>query len=602
MTRASSSRSAAELAWLGALLLIVIVLRTLSLGADPMPELDYGFISDTGTWWKNPRLHAVWGVWMVDDGNYGIMTAPAYTVVMRAAFALLGVGYAQANAVSALSGVLIVLLVYMMMRREYGAVPSLLGAALVGLNVLMIAYNRSAYPESFQLMTMTATVAAILASPGRPWLAGLGGFAAAIVLLSKPPGIVLAPIATATFLALMAMDRIRGERRFEWRGVLAYAAVAAAVLAVVGVVYLRPYAQDVWTHFRIQMADGAFLGATVKDRVQLFGTPMGFRLNEFFKLHSYLLVIVGIFAAARIARVVRIELTTVEIAAWIWLVLGFGIMSLQTYQQDRRFLFLIPPMAMLSAIALAHAFEIGESAWTSGRARRWGLAGAAGVLTLVVFFYLVPYGVYKVIGAGRLLGMELEYGVAGGILLSGAAVGAAIVAALWAPRLAWRGNTRAQLALAAIPLLYVVVRSVPEVVGRDRGLEKVSRTLDRISADWPQEDRVAAGWPAGTLTLGSRVLPVNHQTKGLRTVERYRPQLEVYAVRPRIELKQREDWAVPGRPQKVDCGEMPIWVDAMGRPRLIVHIFVEPDRLAACQAVVRTQDSSSGTNVGKDAD
>ncbi len=602
MTRAPSPRSAAELAWLGALLLVVIVLRTLSLGADPMPELDYGFISDTGTWWKNPRLHAVWGRWMMDDGNFGIMTAPAYTVVMRAVFALFGVGYAQANAVSALSGVLIVLLVYLMMRREQGAVPSLLGAALVGLNVLMIAYNRSAYPESFQLMMMTATVAAILASPGRRWLAGLGGCAVAIVLLSKPPGIVLAPIATATFLALLAMDRLRGERRFEWRGVLAYAAVGAAVLAVVGVVYLRPYAQDVWAHFRAQMADGAALGAAVKDRVPLLGTPVGFRLNEFFRLQSYLLVVVGIFGAARIARVVRIEVTTVEIAAWIWVVLGFGVMGLQTYQQDRRFLFLIPPMAMLCAIALGHAFEVGSSAWASERVRRWALAGAAGVLALVVGFYLVPYGAYKVIGVGRLLGMELEYGVAGSILLSGAAIGSAIVAALWAPRPAWRGNPRVQLVLAAIPLVYAVGKSVPEVVGRDRGLEKVSRTLDRISADWPQEDRVAAGWPSSTLTLGSRVLPVSFQSKGPSSVERFRPQLELYAVRPRIELKQRPDWEVPGRPRKVDCGEMPIWLDAKGRPRLIVHIFVEPDRLAACQAVVRNQASSSGVHVGKDAE
>lgn len=590
MIRAPSSRSAAELVWLGVLLLIVIVVRTLSLGADPMPALDYGFISDTGTWWKNPRLHAVWGVWTVDDGNFGIMTAPAYTVVMRAAFGLLGVGYAQANAVSAASGVLTVVLVYLMMRREHGAVASLLSAAFVGLNVLMIAYNRASYPESFQLMMMTAAVAAILASPGRPWMAALGGFAAAIVLLSKPPGIVLTPIATATFLALLVSARRTGGERFDWRGPLAYVGVAATVLAIVGIVYLRPYMPDVLAHFREQMSDGATLGARVQDRVPLFGTRLGFRLNEFFKLQSYLVLVVALFGAARIARVVRIQISTVEIAAWIWVVLGLGAMSLQTYQQDRRFLFLIPPFAMLSAIALAHPFAVGASAWSTDRARQLGRAGAAGVLGLVVGFYLSPYAAYKVIGVGKLAGLALAYDTASGIFASGCAIGAALVAAWRIPAFTWRGNTRLQLAVAAVPLVYVLVTTIPEIVGRDRGLERVATTLDRISADWPAEERYAAGYPSGTLTMGSRVIPVSHQLRGPSTVQRFQPQLELYAVRPRIALQQRPEWEIPGRPRKVDCGELPIWLDGNGRPRLIVHIFVEPDRLPRCQEVLRGQN------------
>lgn len=594
MTGESSARTRSEMLWLAAILAAVIALRFLWLGADPMPELDEGFISDAGTWWKNPRLHAVWGVWTVDDGNFGILTAPAYTLVMRGVFAMLGVGYAQAYTANAISGVLSVILVYLMVRREASGPTALFAAAFLGINFMTVAYDRSAYPESFQVMMMTAAVAAILTSPGRPWLAALGGLAAAIVLLSKPPGLVLAPVATATFAALWIFDRQSGQpTRFAMRGVIAYGAAALAVLAIVGVVFLRPHAADVWLHFQTQMSDGAVLGAKVTTRVALFATRLGYRLNGFFRYERILLIVTAAFGAARIARVIRRPVTTIEIVSWIWLVLGIGAMGLQTYQQDRRFLFLIPPLAMLSALALAHVIEIGESRWPTPRAQRIATGIGACVVAVVVVFYAVPLGVSQTMSAGRMLGQSWNHGVAGGVMVSTAALFAGLVAAWSMPQVRFRGSVRAQLVLAAIPVVYVLGRTGTEVRNRPRGLEHVSRTLDRISSAWPDSDRVAVGWPAGTLSLGSRVLPLNHELKGPRAAERFRPQFELYAGGLDGRIRQGSIWAVPGRPLKVDCAQLPIWGDESGGPRLLVHVFVEPDRLAACQAVVRTSDQRS---------
>lgn len=590
----SSSRTRSEVLRLAALLVVVIALRFIALGADPMPELDSGFSSDFGTWWKNPRLHAVWGVWTVDDGNYGLLTAPAYTVVVRAVFALIGVGYAQAYTANAISGVLTVALIYLMVRRESGSSSALLAAALTGINALTIAYDRSAYPESFQLMMMVATVAAILASPGRLWLAALGGLFIAIVLLSKPPGLVLAPIATATWAARWIMDRRPDQpRRFEPRGFAAFAATAIIALAFVGVVYFLPHAEDVWRHFSQQVSDQAFAGGLITDRVLLFATRLGYRLNGFFRREWYLLVVAAAFAAARIARVTRRPVTAVEIASWLWLGMGLGIMGLQDYQQDRRFLFLIPPLSVLAALALADAIELGESAWSSRRARRIATGAAAGVLVVVPLFYAVPFGAWKMMAIGRLLGFTWTYGLAAGLLLSAMALAAALVAAWRVPQLHWHGRARPQVALAVIPVLFVLARSGYDVLHRSRGLEQVSRTLERISDGWPAADRVAAGWSAGTFTLGSHVLPVSHELKGPRAVERFRPQLEVYAVAAAKTVRQVPIWAVPGRPQKVLCVSLPVWADHAGRPRLIAYIFVEPDRLTACQTVVRAPDPRS---------
>ena len=583
-------RTRTELLWMAAIIVVAIALRFWSLGADPMQELSGGFISDEGTWWKNPRLHAIWGTWMVDDGNYGILTAPAYTLLMRGVFGLLGVGYVQAYTASAVSGLLTMLLVYFMVRKEAGGTAAVLASAFVGINALTVPYDRSAYPESFQLMMMTATIAATLACRGRVWLAVLAGIAVVIVLLSKPPGIVLAPIATAAWLAVWWMDRQTGRpREFDLRAVLAYAGVAAGILTVVGVVYLRPYASDVWTHFQIQMSDGAIFGAAMTDRVQLFGTRFSFRLNDFFRSQWYLIVVAAVSAATRIARVTRRPVTTIELAAWIWLVMGFGVMGMQTYQVDRRFLFLIPPLAMLAAIAVSQALEVGESAWKSPRARRIATALAAAVLAFALMFYVVPFGVWKLMALGKLLGRTWSYGIAGGLLLSSMIFGAALLAAWLVPTVRFRASAKPLIALMAIPVVLALVQLTTEISHLGRGLEAVSQTLSRVATLWPGERVAAAGWPAGTLTMGSGILPVNHEVKGPSAAERFRPQLELYAATPGKPLKQNAMWAVAGRPRKVDCAQLPIWTDASGKPRLVVHIYVEPDRLSDCKAKVREQ-------------
>ncbi|MBK9978075.1 MAG: glycosyltransferase family 39 protein [Gemmatimonadetes bacterium] len=209
MTQGSSLTARSERLWLLGILLLVVALRFIAAGSDPMPDLDAGFISDSGTWWKNPKQHLLWGQWFMDDGNFGILTAPAHALAQRAVFGLFGLGYAQGFLLSGVSGVVSTVLVFGLVRREHDAVPALLAAAFAGIDVLMLAYDRAAYPEPFQLMLMLAAVGAVLASRGRAWLAALGGVAVVAVLLAKPPGLVLAPIAATAWLALWITDRVR---------------------------------------------------------------------------------------------------------------------------------------------------------------------------------------------------------------------------------------------------------------------------------------------------------------------------------------------------------------------------------------------------------
>ncbi len=579
MSEYSSSRSRNELLALAGLLTVIAALRFFRLGADPLPDLDWGFISDLGTWYKNPRLHALWGRWTIDDGNYGVLTGPSYAVAVRAMFAVFGVGRAQAYASNALSGVLSAYLIYTMVRRQNGATTALLAAAFTGINGLLLAYDRSSYPESFQVMAMVATVAAILASRERPLLAVAGGLSVIVVLLAKPPGLALAPVAAATWAAVWWVDRREGRGgQGAIRSAGIFTVAATMLLAAIVLVFLIPHAQDVWLHFQAQMRDGAVLGASATDRIPFFGTRLGYRMNLFFRREWYLVAIAGTFGVCRLANVLRRPVSTLELASWIWLVMGMGVMGLQTYQQDRRFLFLIPPLSILSALFLTQRVVLGASAWTSVRARRLGLGAGALVGSALVLFYVLP-GVLGPIAAGfGKVGITVSRGGGGGIVLSAVSLIAGLVLAWRAPAVSWGGHVRLQMAVALVPLLLVGARAGLHLSRLEYGLEQVSQTIARIAYGWPMVDRVAVGWPATTLTMGTGVWPANHETKGLSAAERFRPQLELYAIASGRALTPSAYWQVPGRPAKVDCAQRPIWAG-----RYVVHIFVEPDRLAACR-------------------
>ncbi len=590
MSVRSTSRDGmrAEWLWLGGLLLVVTALRFVHAGSDPMPQLDWGFISDAGTWWKNPRLHAVWGVWTFDDGNFGLLTGPSYTAAMRGIFAMFGVGYAQAFATSALSGIACVAIVYAMTRPAYGALTALLAAAFTGINAMTLAYDRSSYPEAFQGTMMTATVAAIVLARGRSWVAALGGVAVIITLLAKPPGLVLAPVATATWIAVWLLERPSARGTFSWRPPIVYALTATVVLAVVILLFFVPRADDLLLHFKQQMSDGAAFGSRDTGRLQLFGTRLGMRLNGFFSNEWHLIVLAGLFGALRLAGVIRREISTLEVACWVWIVLGLGIMGMQTYQQDRRFLFLIPPLSILSSILLTRAVELGASHWTSSTTRRVGAGLAVALVVWIACFYASPLLMPRVAALTKSLGLPWTRGFATGMLASVAALVTGLLVGWRVPSVRVRLPVLPQLAIAAALLLIIGARAARQVATREYGLQQVSETIKRISHGWPMADRVAVGWPAGTLTLGSNVLPANHELKGLRAAERFRPQFELYAVAVGGTLNRSEHWDVPGRPRKVECTTLPIWDG-----RYIIHIFVEPDRLAACQLAAQAPAPTS---------
>src|SRR5690606_20771611 len=131
------------------------------------------------------RQHVVFGRWIMDEHNAGLMWSPLYSGALRAIYEFLGHGLWQTRTLAAASGVATCLLVYGFIRGLHGQRAALFAALLLASNFLWLSYNRVAFVESFQSALITASMLAVAASARQSWWALAGGVLFGLSILAK---------------------------------------------------------------------------------------------------------------------------------------------------------------------------------------------------------------------------------------------------------------------------------------------------------------------------------------------------------------------------------------------------------------------------------
>lgn len=123
-------------------------LRLVHLGADPPKDLDSlspGYICDPGNYALNARNKIVLGVWKIDDWSLNYMyITPLPNYISYLVFLLFGVGMAQMNVVPVLFSCLILILVYLILKKTLSQTFALLGVLLLGVNYPFTMFSRVA--------------------------------------------------------------------------------------------------------------------------------------------------------------------------------------------------------------------------------------------------------------------------------------------------------------------------------------------------------------------------------------------------------------------------------------------------------------------------
>ncbi|HEY7028352.1 MAG TPA: glycosyltransferase family 39 protein [Gemmatimonadales bacterium] len=579
------------------LLVIVLVPRLVRLSADPPVDFQSGYLPDEGAWAHNARQHVLFGRWVMEEHNPGLFAAPLYTATLVGVYQLFGVGLIQTRLLSAVAGAMTCLLLYGLLRAERSPGDSLPPALLLGFSYFMLSNNRVGFTESLQLLLITATSLAVLYAARRAGWGVIGGICFVAALLAKPSAVVLGPVFLAFWILHWALAR-RDETlpRFSLRPVGWFTLGAGIASLAVVLLLVLPH----WQAIRQQLSISArnvygTESPEAASRIVLFGFEgLGMTLNLFWVQSAVLLFGVAALLIARLGKGLQRRPDLVELLCWVWVLGGVLFLATELYQPDRRFLFLMPPVAILAwQAASGGALRIpARDEWSRPSGAEWPamLVGAflGAVLAfygqalvnrrLLIFLHLSTQPPLRSWASGWILNAGLVAGALAGPFVRRFLPSSARRLPSW---------VFVALFLLADPGRFLVHLSRPTYGGRD-----AARLLAELTRGWTPADRVVVGNSAYTLSLGTDLFAFNIRNRqdtgdheNLDGWTRFHPAIAVITSRigrPVQDILQypivkgiRTNGLVP-------CGQIPIYYDAKRRPSWIARYYVRRDLRQSC--------------------
>jgi 4-amino-4-deoxy-L-arabinose transferase-like glycosyltransferase len=493
--RQSADPSAITPRQFGLMLVLVVVIAATVRGifptADPPWRTTVGVVwHDEGAWVHNARNRALWGVWSLDAWN-PMYIAPVFTALEYVSFAFFGVGLWQARLVSEALGVTSVLLLALGVRRLAGDTAGIIAGALLATNYVYVMYNRAAIIETTMVACMVASWYCYVRAGDRPAWAAASGILALLAFFTKA--------AAAFFVAALALDAaISWLRSHDERspGARRRATAVGVGLAGGGLVALAVFVGPNWADYRFynwQMSvtrKPNYDLQSLVDRVSWF--PI---LHDVFTRTWLVLVVATTAALAALTR--WRQLPPPERLLLLWLGVGTIELLVHDVGNERRFVFFIPAVVALAALALG-----GRRAIAGVELAQVTRARAALALPAIAFgCYVMAGAIVRVIFL-----YEVRPNVRTGAAIAIVATGA--ICAFW-PRLsAWmareRWTSRAALALAALVCAGDGVQFAQWAAGRT--YENIAASIE-LGRRLPP-DTLVHGKLANGLALENKIRPV----------------------------------------------------------------------------------------------
>jgi 4-amino-4-deoxy-L-arabinose transferase-like glycosyltransferase len=473
----SSRRFALTLA---AIVVLAALLRGLFPTADPPWRTTVGVVwHDEGAWTHNARNRALWGTWVTDNWN-PMYIAPVFTGLEYAAFSAFGVGLWQARTVSMAAGVLSVWLLGLAVARLGGRTAGLIAAGLLATNYVWVMYSRAALMEATMVAFMVASFCSAVRAQDRPaWGLAAGPLALLAYFTKAAAASYVAALGLVALVSLVEAGwRLRTTRTGDaWplRNTEGRAALAILVgLALGGAIALAVFVLPNWAEYRFynwQMSVTRKPSYTVKallDRLSWF--PV---VHDVFTRMWFVVLVASVALAGWLARLRETTAAERLLAAWI----GLGALQLVLHDvgNERRFVYLIPALVAVAALALGRDGRLlpaGVASLSSGRrlaALPVVLAGAylvcGGLVRLAFLYDIGPSVRWSALAAVVLTAVLYATWRRVARLLAARAIGAtaalAIAAAVMAGDLAQYGQYVAGITFRNIAAMRLVAERLP---------------------------------------------------------------------------------------------------------------------------------------------
>jgi hypothetical protein len=347
-------------------LLSLFAFQSLQLDCDPSPLRHMHEFNDEGYWNHAARCKVLFGTFVPDEFNQGVIASPLFTLIQWAVFSVEGVSLHAARLLPLASLWLTILMVYFLMRRHTSANMALLAATMLGLVHEMLMFVKWSTP----IITEGCLVVAVFffwelaKTRGRWWAAAAAGSFVAAVLtttlsLHCLPGILL-------FLGVAVFVRKEADRK--QLAVFLAAAIVLTFLVAVG--YYLP------NHRQVQI----FLQTVGRDNVSMWGYhsnyvsssggyPESRLLTPFFEpfgspgvaplmmiLSLWLIDLLMRAFKAGVGPVLR-QISSLELYCVCWMVGALPSILVTPYMPSRRFVIFLIPVVVIAVLFMGRVWR-----------------------------------------------------------------------------------------------------------------------------------------------------------------------------------------------------------------------------------------------------
>lgn len=351
--------------WLVATVAVALVgsaVRLTALDADPPYDLDQAFLTDEGWWAHNARNHALFGQNVMDDFNQGLYAAPLYTGAVRVSYELFGIGLWQTRLVSALSGIVTMICIWLLLASETNRWTAVAGMLIWASDYFALTYDRAAFLEPLPVALVCVALVLFYRSKDGYWGVFGAGVFVAMACFAKMNSVFFVPIIP---LAIVVRTWVGGDALRPADARPASTLMGRYVLGglLCGAGWLVLFVLPRWDAF---IAENARLGSeNVASGWLLLAMPWSFGIRERaghlintgFLAQCVLPVGLSCLWLAHFACRVYVSdlrralrsLYPLEQGALCWIV-GMGLaLAFTNHDPDRRYYGLVVPLAILAA-------------------------------------------------------------------------------------------------------------------------------------------------------------------------------------------------------------------------------------------------------------
>ncbi len=396
---------------LGIIIIAGFGLRAADLRADPPPDLSWSFApyTDESLNTYSARNFILYGRWKMDD-FLPFVIYPLVNILVALIYKIFGIGFVQVKLLSLISGVLSILILGLLLRKEKNTAPALLSALLLATCYPLVMYSRLGLVETLEILFLLLTVFFWIQGVRHPGLMTAAGFcAAATVLLIKLSAVFLVP--AMLIMIVSELPAFSDRKRIKNALLYLLAGVIIASLCWLLLVYL-PYSKE-YLRYTVRHSSESPVGHPRTLPAYLFNTFT-------FGMHSRLIPRMIWIALIGYLTLPWLGLSQSQLLRYslLWFVFGLLMLGYMNYRPPRYEIILLPCLLIAAAVAFSRILENGtlipQLRPTIKKTLLYGIWLSPAILQLILYVsgfrnYPKPGGESGIIILSLIIGLALAF-------------------------------------------------------------------------------------------------------------------------------------------------------------------------------------------------